>query len=241
MTSFHQPAASSLTTTCTCRLQHDCIKLPCVCPSAGHARRGAELDQVYRDHIERQWELLTVAGASAKEHAQQFAVAEASGKSGLYQLPFKPWVKTLAGQQLVFRGRTPGAAPHLHAELLFISDIMHLLQPPALEGDRVLFNETHDELLAELQEQCPPGPWGELLSAQVQVRRWCSKAGCWCSMAGEVGSWYSKAGAGAGWRIPGAVVIRASDQSCSRRSMWKRRVRVAEPHVAPLTRPNAFV
>lgn len=142
-------------------------------------RSCTDLSLTYREHIERQWELLTVPGSSAEEHARHMAEAEAAGVNDSYQLPLKPWVRLLAGQQLVFRGRTPGEAPHLNAELLFISEVMHLLQPPALDGAGVLFNEQSMGLLSMLGAQNACGPWNELHRVQAQVRcqvdvRWMS-------------------------------------------------------------------
>lgn len=146
-----------------CRMLHEtCIIItvhPCVCLHRP--------DRLYCKFIKRQWELLTVKGSSAEEHAKLFADAE--GHSEPYELPLKPWIKALAGQQSVFRGRAPGSAPHLLAELLFVSEVMHVLQPPALQGDGVLFSADQLELLELLEAQHPSGPWGELRKAQVQV------------------------------------------------------------------------
>lgn len=144
-------------------LHKSCILItvhPCVC-----LHRSS--DRLYCKFIKRQWELLTVKGSSAEEHAK--LLADAEGHSEPYELPLKPWIKALAGQHSVFRGRAPGSAPHLLAELLFVSEIMHVLQPPALQGDGVLFSGDQLELLELLEAQHPSGPWGELRKAQVQV------------------------------------------------------------------------
>lgn len=134
-------------------------------------QRAADLKRdkhVYCQHIEKQWPLLTDPGACAKEHAKLYSAD--SGDSKDYQPPLKSWVRAQAGQQLVFRSRSPDCKPNLLAELMYVSDIMLLLQPPTQDDDDVLFSAHQVQLLKKVNGQNPKGPWAALLDAQEQVR-----------------------------------------------------------------------
>lgn len=124
-------------------------------------------DPRYCDHVARMYELMTETPDAAASGASSFAGQADSKPSG--QRPLKKWIAAQAGTQLVLRSRSPDIDADLLTELLYISQIMHLLLPPALKGQNVLFKEEQLEMLTNLQQQNPTGPWGALIEAQAKV------------------------------------------------------------------------
>ena len=135
------------------------------------------------EHYAKQWELLADSSKSVEAEAKLLA-----DHGDTYQPPLKPWVRALAGQQFVFRSRTPDNQPDLMAELLFISDVMYVLcLPPALKD--MLFSPEQLELLTALQSQCPSGPWETLLSTQAKVRSSLPATSCLTDLLLSAGQW----------------------------------------------------
>ena len=126
-----------------------------------HAQQMSELGDAYRPPI-RSW-ITDILGKKM--------VGGSAGRSGRPSPPTRraPSARASLPSHQVFCGRSaePDGGPRNQmAEVLFVSDVMLLLQPPA--NDYAL-DEGQLQLLGMLRDQHPDGPWDELLrSSEVR-------------------------------------------------------------------------
>lgn len=106
------------------------------------------------------WQVCTVVSSNEQEQREivRREISSWEDNSIAYTAPFTPWIALLLGRSYVFRSRRAGTAPCLVSEVMFVSDVLHLLLAHTVEEE---FSE-HEfvlELMGKLAQQDPQGPW----------------------------------------------------------------------------------